>query len=58
MLKKWINLMVNSVCIIKLIFYKSLLHFSNKWFYKREIILNQLYQNDTHKKLNSFFQNN
>ena len=50
--------MVNSVCIIKLIFYKILLHFSNKRFYKREIILNQLYQNDTHKKLNSFFQNN
>ena len=57
--------MVNSVCIIGLIFYKKklnfykiLLHFSNKRFYKRKIILNQLYQNDTSKKLNSFFQNN
>ena len=58
--------MVNFVCIIELIFYKKRDLIFTKVYYileindfvKRKIILNYLYQNDTNKKLNSFFQNN
>ena len=66
MLKDCIILMVNFVCIIELIFYKKRDLIFTKVYYileindfvKRKIILNYLYQNDTNKKLNSFFQNN
>ena len=66
MLKDCIILMVNFVCIIELIFYKKRDLIFTKVYYileindfvKGKITLNYLYQNDTNKKLNSFFQNN